>query len=90
MANSQNLERLLLGFAIYYHKFVKIYGQIVEPITTLLNKEALSFTKEETESFEKLNEAMCTTHVPVAPDFIKTFIVECDASSHGIGVVLMQ
>jgi hypothetical protein len=82
--------RRFLGLTEYYHKFVKNYGQIETPITTLLNKEAFSWTEEATKAFEKLKEAMCTTLVLATPDFTKTFIVECDASGQLIGVVLMQ
>ena len=74
----------------YYHKFVKNYGRIAAPLTTLLNKDAFSWTPKATKAFEHVKEAMCQAPVLATPDFTKTFIVECDALGNGIGVVLLQ
>jgi hypothetical protein len=56
----------------------------------LTKKDSFSWTLEVTESFEQLKEVMCKAHVLTTSDFTKTFIVECDVSGNGIGVVLMQ
>ena len=77
-------------FTRYYHKFVQNYGIIISPLTTLTNKDSFSWTPKETQSFEKLKEEMYKAPILTTPDFKKTFIMECDASGNGIGVVLKQ
>jgi hypothetical protein len=79
-----------LGLTGYYHKFVKNYGKFATPVTALLKNKSFTWTPATAQAFQTLKMAMCTTLVLALPDFTKTFVLECDASRKGIGVVLMQ
>jgi len=86
---SPRAVRGFLGLAAYYRKFVHNYGAIAAPLTALLKKEGFTWNDDATAAFSALKAAVTSAPVLALPDFAKPFVVECDASTHGFGTVLI-
>lgn len=72
----------------YYRKFIKNYGQVAAPLTSLLKKNAFNWTKEADVAFTQLKTSLSAAPVLQLPNFAEEFVVECDASDSGFGAVL--
>ncbi|WMV08135.1 hypothetical protein MTR67_001520 [Solanum verrucosum] len=83
--------RCFVGLASYYCRFVKNFAFIATHLTNLTKKEIpFEWTEKCKDSFQKLKTLLTTTPILALSVKGKDFIVYCDASHSGLGVVLMQ
>jgi hypothetical protein len=72
-------------------RFILNLSKIAKPITDLLKKEEkFVWNAERDEAFQTLKKLLTTSPVLAQLDMTKFFDVYCDASSTGLGCVLMQ
>ena len=85
--------RSFLGLVNYYRVFVPHFAAIAAPLTDLTRKgspNTLVWTDIQDQAFHTLKEAVSNPPVLRLPDVQKPFILQTDASSEGIGAILLQ
>jgi len=82
--------RGFLGLAGYYRRFICGFGKIARPLNNMLKARNFKWTTKSSEAFKRLQEALTSAPVLTMPDFDQPFVIKCDASEKGIGVVLSQ
>ncbi|GJT62579.1 putative nucleotidyltransferase, ribonuclease H [Tanacetum coccineum] len=83
--------RQFLGLAGYYRRFIEGFSKIAKPLTKLTQKNKNYVWNEEQESaFQLLKQKLCEAPILALPEGNDNFVVYCDASLQGLGVVLMQ
>jgi hypothetical protein len=81
----------LLGMVNYLAKFIPGMSEITAPLRELLKKNVhWHWTEKHQEAFEKIKEILSTNRVLRYYDVTKPVILQTDASSKGLGAVLLQ
>ncbi|KAK3569467.1 hypothetical protein QTP86_031438 [Hemibagrus guttatus] len=85
------LQRFL-GFANFYRRFIRNYSSVAGPLTSLLRgkPKKLTWTDQARSAFQQLKNCFTTAPILQHPDPDLPFVVEVDASSSGLRVVLSQ
>lgn len=89
--DSRKALQRFLGFANFYRRFIRNFGQIAAPLTALTSPKVLfKWNTGAQEAFDKLKSRFISAPVLSIPDPERQFIVEVDASDVGVGAVLSQ
>ena len=79
------------GLCSYYHKFIQGFSDIAAPLHDLTKKnQPFVWSQKCQAAFDELKQRLCTAPVLSLPANEGTYILDCDASDHGIGAALHQ
>ncbi|XP_068653855.1 uncharacterized mitochondrial protein AtMg00860-like [Aristolochia californica] len=79
-----------LGLVGYYRKFIRDYGKITPPLTSLLKRNAFTWIEVADSFFQQLKQSLASAPVLQLLNFEERFIIECDASGGGHRYSLQQ
>lgn len=82
--------RRFLGLIGNYRKFIKGYGLIAAPLTTLLKKNSFKWSDYARKAFQDLKYVVTNPFILALLDLSIPFIIQCDASGIGVGVILIH
>ncbi|GJT16954.1 putative reverse transcriptase domain-containing protein [Tanacetum coccineum] len=83
--------RQFLGLVGYYRRFIEGFSKIAKPMTKLTQKKVkFEWGDKQETAFQLLKQKLCSAPILALPEGSEDFIVYCDASIKGLGVVLMQ
>ncbi|KAD2394125.1 hypothetical protein E3N88_41102 [Mikania micrantha] len=83
--------RSFLGLAGYYRRFVEGFSKIILPLTQLLRKGVkYSWNDEREKSFQELKKRLVSAPILSLPSGTGGYQIYSDASTKGLGCVLMQ
>src|SRR5580765_527814 len=83
--------RQFLGMASWYRRFIANFSTLAAPLTRLTKKSARwAWGPDENNAFRALKETLISAPVLACPDFARRFVLQTDASTHGLGAVLTQ
>ena len=83
--------RSFLGLCSYYRRFVQGFASIAAPLYRLTEKAgAFEWSEECEDAFRHLKQVLMKAPILAYPNTTASFILDTDASNHGIGAVLSQ
>ncbi|KAE9324404.1 hypothetical protein PR003_g16742 [Phytophthora rubi] len=83
--------RQWLSLANYLHKYTKDYDGLIQPLSSLLKKDATWLGRPEHQAaFDSMKKSLASAPILMLPDDSKPFHVVCDASDFAVGCALMQ
>nr|GEV44979.1 putative reverse transcriptase domain-containing protein [Tanacetum cinerariifolium] len=83
--------RQFLGLAGYYRMFIEGFSKIANSMTKLTQKGIkFDWGEKEENAFQLIKQKLCSAPILALPKGSDDFVVYCDASHKGLGVVLMQ
>ncbi|GJV73791.1 putative reverse transcriptase domain-containing protein [Tanacetum coccineum] len=83
--------RQFLGLAGYYRRFIEGFSKIAKSMTKLTQKGIkFDWGEKEENAFQLIKQKLYSAPILALPEGSEDFVVYCDASHKGLGVVLMQ